>query len=51
MITIKIGFYAFQVHFNPLKLRYSQLLFHPLFTQNCTILMFYTIGIGQNVDI
>ncbi len=24
----KIGFFAFRVHFGPLELRYSQLLFH-----------------------
>ena len=53
MITIKIGNFAFRVHFNPLQLRFSQLLLYPFFTQNCKILMSYIIGIGigQNVDI
>ncbi len=51
MIATKIGYFAFRVHFDPLKLRYFQLLFYPFFTQNCMILMFYILGIGQNVDI
>ncbi len=46
-----LGFFAFRVHFGPLKLRYSQLLFYTFFTQNWKILMFYFIGIGKNVDI
>ena len=28
MIATKIGFFAFRVHFGPLKLRYSQLLYY-----------------------
>ena len=28
MIATKIGLFAFRVHFGPLKLRYSQLLFY-----------------------
>jgi hypothetical protein len=51
MITIKIGFFAFRVHFDPLKLRFSQLLFYPFLHENCKILMFYIIGIGQNVAV
>jgi hypothetical protein len=51
MIATKIEFFAFRVHFDPLKLRYSQLCILYFFTQNCMILMFYVIGIGQNVDI
>ena len=51
MIATKIGFFAFRVHFGPLKLRYSHFLFYTFFSQNCMILMFYILGIGQNVDI
>jgi len=47
MIATKIEFFAFRVHFDPLKLRYSQLLFY----QNGIILIFYFICVGQNVDI
>jgi hypothetical protein len=50
MTALKIGFFALGVHFDPLKLRFSQLVFYPI-TQNCMILMFYFIGIGHNVDI
>ena len=49
MIATKIGLFAFRVHFGPLKLRYSQLLFYTFLLK--MILMFYIIGIGQNVDI
>jgi hypothetical protein len=48
MIATKIGLFAFRVHFDPLKLIISQLLFYPFLHK---ILMFYIIGIGQNVDI
>jgi hypothetical protein len=51
MIATKIGFFAFRVHFGPLKLRYSQLLFYTFLLKNWKILMFYIIGIGQNVGI
>jgi hypothetical protein len=51
MIATKIGFFAFRVHFGPLQLRFSQLLLYTFFTQNGKIIMFYIIGIGQNVDI
>jgi hypothetical protein len=51
MIATKIGFFAFRVHFGPLKLRFSQLLFHTFLHKNCMILMFYIIGIDQIVDI
>ncbi len=50
MIATKIGFFAFQVHFDPLNLDFFNFYFI-LFTQNCKIVMFYIIGIGQNVDI
>ncbi len=33
MIATKIGFFAFRVHFDPLKLRFSQLLFYPSYTK------------------
>ncbi len=33
MIATKIGFFAFRVHFGPLKLRYSQLLFYTFYTK------------------
>ncbi len=48
MIATKIGFFAFRVHFGPLKLSTTFILY--FFTQNCRILMFYIISIGQNVD-
>ncbi len=50
MIATKIGFFAFRVHIDTLKLRFFSFNFI-LFTENPTILMFYVIGIGQNVDI
>jgi hypothetical protein len=51
MIATQIGFFAFRVHFGPLKVRYSQLFILYFFTQNWRILMFYILSIGQNVDI
>jgi hypothetical protein len=33
MIATKIGFFAFRVHFGPLKLRYSQLLFYTFYSK------------------
>jgi len=40
------------VHFDLLKLRFSTLLCYPFLHKIvCMILMFYIIGIGQNVDI
>jgi hypothetical protein len=51
MIATKIELFAFRVHFDPLKLRFCQLLFYPFFTQNFKVLMLYIISIGQNVDI
>jgi hypothetical protein len=33
MIATKIGFFAFRVHFGPLKLIYSQLLFYTFLLQ------------------
>jgi hypothetical protein len=52
MIATKIGFFAFRVHLDSLKLRFFFSTFTlSFFTQNCKILMFYFIGIGQNIDI
>jgi hypothetical protein len=49
MIATKIGFFAFRVHFGPLKLRYSQILFYTfLLKMERSNVLFY---IGQNVDI
>ncbi len=50
MFATKIEFFAFRVHFDPLKLRYSQLLFYHFF-RKILILIFYFICIGQNIDI
>ncbi len=52
MIATKIGFFAFRVHFDPLKFRFCQLLFHPFLLKIVRSLScMYIIGIGQNVDI
>ncbi len=50
MIATKIGFFAFRVHFG-LKIKIFSTFILYFFTQNCMILMFYLIGVGQNVDI
>ncbi len=49
MIATKIGFLEFQVHFDPIKLRISHLLFYTVLHE--IVRSFYFIGIGQNVDI
>ncbi len=49
MIATKIGFFAFRVHFDLLKLG-SSIIILSFFNQNGKILMFF-LGIGQNVDI
>ncbi len=51
MIATKIGFFAFRVHFGPLKIKISSTFILYFVTQNSKILMFYFLGIGQNVDI
>ncbi len=51
MIATKIGFFGFRVHFDPIKIKNLSTFILSLFTQNCMILIFYIIGIGQNVDI
>ena len=51
MIATKIGFFAFRVHFSPLKIKIFSTFILYFFTQNCMILMIYIIDIGQNVDI
>ncbi len=38
MITIKIGFFAFRVHFDPLKLRFSQLFLYYRYRSECCYL-------------
>ncbi len=42
MIATKIGFFAFRVHFGPLKLRYSQLLFYTFLLKiECLHVLYY----------
>ncbi len=51
MIATKIGFFDFPGAFWPLKIKIFTTFILYFFTQNCRILMFYIISIGQNVDI
>ncbi len=51
MIATKIGFFCFPSAFSPLKIKIFSTFILYFFTQNLKILMFYNIGIGQNVDI
>ena len=51
MIATKIGIFCFPSAFWPLKIKIFSTFILYFFTQNCMILMFYFIGIGQNDDI
>ncbi len=52
MIASKIGFFAFRVHFEGhLKIKIFSTFILSFFIQNFMILMFYILGIGQNVNI
>jgi hypothetical protein len=50
MIATKIGFFAFRVQFDPLKLRFSQFLFYHFLHKIVRSKIFF-IGIGHIVDI
>ena len=43
--------FCFPSAFWPFKIKIFSTIILSFFTQNCMILMFYIIGIGQNVDI
>ncbi len=47
----KNGIFCFPSAFWPLKIKILSTFILSFFTQNCKALMFYIIGIGQNIDI
>ena len=51
MIATKIAIFCFPSAFWPFQIKIFSIIILSFFTQNCMILMFYIIGIGQNVDI